>query len=250
MKKGWAAALLLLLTACGEEEQDVITGYNLGSHVLEHGKITVFVEDNKFGTELPPHVTSMTAEMEEYEVEAYTVVYDDDTEIIDSESGERIENPPNLFTPVSQQIRVVPEAGFKPTISTNRENHVLHYRALLPAVRAQQIELEPLSLENIHAYVDETAWDHFTDGFVLALLEDGTQEAIDFATRQQAYHEELREISGGRDRWSIGSFGESYADAMSGGEVEFPSYFIYQEGEEPVKKKSIDEVMEYVEGVS
>lgn len=250
MKKGWAAALLLLLTACGEEEQDVITGYNLGSHVLEHGKITVFVEDNEFGTELPPHVTSMTAEIEEYEVEAYTVVYDDDTEIIDSETGERIENPPNLFTPVSQQIRVVPEEGFEPTISTNRENHILHDRALLPTVRAQQIELEPLSLENIHAYVEETAWDHFTDGFVLALLEDGTQEAIDFATRQQTYHEELREINGGRDRWSIGSFGESYADAMSGGEVEFPSYFIYQEGEEPVRKESIDEVMKYVEDIS
>ncbi|WP_147803296.1 hypothetical protein [Alkalicoccus halolimnae] len=237
---------VFLLAACGAEEENTeITGQNLGTS--ENGTpIVLFVEDNLNGEELTADYVR-DFDSEEYEVEAYQVAYDEDTEIVYLETEEEVENPVILEAPVPKEMRVIMDDAFEPQVSRNRENYILEDSSLLPVVRAERIEIEYTNLETIHSYIEEAVLPSYDGGFVLALLEDDSKEAMEFAIQNSTFHEKLNEPGSDRGNWSINGYSHEMTEAIAGDEVIYPSYFIYQEGRQPHRVESIEEVFNYVD---
>lgn len=238
--------LLLLLASCGaEEESPVITGQNLGV-TEDGGPITVFVEDTLHGDTVS-HVSDTDFDEEEYEVEAYQITYDEETEVVYLGTEEEVEDITRPEYSFYQEIRIVPAEEFEPQISTNRESYILEDGSLLPVVHAERIEIEPISLENVHTYVEEMVLPNNYDGAVLALLEPESREEMEFITQQTVFYEELNKSGLENERWSVSSLNQEIADIVTEEEASYPSYFIYQEGEPPYMVESIEELLDYVE---
>ncbi|SDN97842.1 hypothetical protein [Alkalicoccus daliensis] len=237
---------LLLLAACGaEEEAEEISGLNLGVPP-DGGPIIMFVEDNLNGEELPG-IPDPSFDAEEYEVEAYKIEYDESTEIVYLGTGEEVEDTSRLEAPLYQEIRVVPHKEFEPQVSRNREGHIFEDPTLLPVLHAERIEIEATSLENIHTYAQDFLSADSAGGTVAVLLAEGSEEALKFATQQQKFHEEINTRFQGEGRWFFWQVSQDIADAIAGDEISYPSYYIYQNDEEPHRVESINEVLEYVE---
>lgn len=237
---------VFLLTACQTEaETTEITGQNLGA--LENGApLVLFVEDNLHGEEIRMSYGS-DFDPNEYEVEAYQVSYDEDTEIVYLDSEEAVENRAILETPVPKEMHVTTEEDFEPQVSGSRENYILEDASLLPAVHAQRIAIEETNLETLQSHIEEDLLPSFDGGVVLALLEEESKEAMEFAIQHSAFHERLNDPSKDRRNWTMLAYSQEMTEAMAGDEVSYPSYFIYQEGEPPHLVENIDEVFDYVD---
>lgn len=217
----------ILLTGCGDKEEDIVTGLSIGG--MMNNSFTLFVQDNLGGDRLVggPFNFPIIEELDEgeYEVEAYKIQVKHDTLFINEDTGEEnywtdIQDEVDwLFLGFGQKVRVHTVEEFEPIISSNRP-FIGWETALLPAFTAEKVYLQNPSLNDIL-----TIYSPLHEGNYQIMLVNSSTTDI-YVQDLDNYHEELGAIAPDHLTIEIMPFNNSFLIEMfDDGEGDFEEVF-------------------------
>ncbi|UTR09064.1 hypothetical protein MM300_14160 [Evansella sp. LMS18] len=197
-----------LLTGCneGEGKEYDITGINLGAS--HHGGVTLFVEDNINGQKVELsgyHFENF--DTESYEVEAYHLLFNQETKVIADRTGEKVSleeedyngipfhHPYLLWNIFLNDIAVKTVEEFEPKVLTDRE-YILWERTLLPAYTAEEIRVFPVSFED---FLTETAVQGEDNVLHVMMVTDRIKDYEEFYVEHDEMYQELAGYSRGSE---------------------------------------------------
>ncbi|TMW70524.1 hypothetical protein [Alteribacter natronophilus] len=259
MKRFFTYMLVLgagvLASGCSEDtsgsepdfEGKLVPGHQAGNMV------TVFVEDSVDGTDYDlSHIRSGRHDvLEDYEVEAYRVLMDDDTVIAFADSDREIPlNGQDLLTysswlfTMGQDASISVREDFEPVVSTHLDSRSPYYWSLIPILTADVIEVEPLDLDTLIGTV--THIPHHEDETyvnILSFTEDSLygNAAQEIQTRTYEYSDRNQHVMYIQ---AAGKENLAFFDHMF---EEFPKYVVIKNGEKLYESEDIEDIFRFIE---
>ncbi|MBU9710200.1 hypothetical protein [Evansella tamaricis] len=142
--------LVLVINGCSPSSEEE-GGYDIEGRIMYFSPldnsqmVSVFVKDNLFGTTLKSYISN-TEVPTNYEVEAYKIIIDENTEIISSDTGEPIDLTSDFlyYSGLGQRISIKVDGDFE-SKSYSRKEYIGYFDILLPIYKAEKIEVSPLT---------------------------------------------------------------------------------------------------------
>ncbi|PYZ96973.1 hypothetical protein CR205_14975 [Alteribacter lacisalsi] len=249
------AAAIMLASACSEDasgSEPDFSGNLLNAYQIT-GMATVFIEDNVSGTDFDPDILRSRHDevLDDYELEAYRITFDDETTIIFADTGEEITydtEEERMYTPyflsLGQEVSVKVREDFEPVISTHLSSRSPYEWSLIPIYTAETIEVGNVSIDTlISMYSFTDYYDHTPVIQVLSFMDDSL-----YSEDRQHIHEKFYDYFS-QDQHVVYSQVGGEENLMFFDHLfdEFPHYLVLEDEELIYETGDLDDIFRFLD---